>query len=245
MSNSDNIISPDQTDNPQEGKTQAPNRTSDHILSLVKASVSAVPLIGGPLASLIADYIPTHTSRSIERALQMLSERLKMIEDRVDVASVDKDELAELFKSVALTITRTHQEEKLKAAIGIVTNVLLNEGDEEKLQYTQLDLFARCIDALSIGAIRVLGQTFEICTKDVKGSILNRSFNHNFGLLQERISDMEPSLLMGCIAELNSFNLVHMPGAPTIREKDYRNYNVELTELGVSFVYHLLRWEEQ
>ena len=88
----------------------------------------------------------------------------------------------------------------------------------------------------------MLVQIFEIFTNNVKGNLLGRTFNHDFHQLQVRMPDMKASLLMGCVAELNALNLAHLPGAPSIRTKDYSNYNIELTSLGVSFVLYLLRW---
>ncbi len=48
---------------------------------------------------------------------------------------------------------------------------------------------------------------------------------------------------MGLVSELNSLNLLHMPGAPTIRTRDYANYPIELSILGVRFVLTILKDE--
>lgn len=154
---------------------------------------------------------------------------------------MNKDEFAELFKTAYLTIVRTHQEEKLLAVTALIANILLKDGDPEKLSYTELDHHARCIDALSIGAIKVLGNVVDIVRRSTTGALEKRSFNISFDLLQHRMTDMEPSLLMGLLAELNSWNLVHLPGAPTVRTADYSNYNIEIPPLGIGFVLHFLK----
>lgn len=221
-----------------------PRSKSDHALALIKAGISAVPGIGGPIASLIGDYIPNHTQRSIERLIDILKEILSIIENRIDLVTINKDELAELFKSAYFTTVRTHQEEKIRAAAALITNLLLKNEDEDKLSYTEIDHFARSIDSLSVGAIKAMGHIFDICTEKVEGNILGRSFNHSFDLLQGRWPNIEPSLLMGLVSELNAFNLVHIPGAPSIRTANYGNYNIELTPLGVRFVKYLFRWPD-
>ena len=71
---------------------------SDHTLALVKASLSAIPVVGGSIASLVGDYIPSSTERSIDRALELLRNRLEELGDRIDVGAVNKDDFAELFK---------------------------------------------------------------------------------------------------------------------------------------------------
>jgi hypothetical protein len=39
----------------------------DHALAVIKAGLNAVPVVGGSIASLIGDYIPTATQKTIER----------------------------------------------------------------------------------------------------------------------------------------------------------------------------------
>ena len=221
-----------------------PFKNRNHLVSLIKAGLSATGPVGGMIASLIGDSISSHTQRSIEKALAELDEQLATLDERIDIENINRDEFAELFKSTYLVIVRSHQEEKIKAAVALLTNIMLNKGDEDKLGYTQLDHFCRCLDTLSIGAIQALGKIFEICTTHVTGGILGRTFNHNFHQLQVRSPEIEPWLLMGFVAELNGLNLVHIPGAPSIRTEDYSNYNIELTQLGISFVLYLLKWPE-
>jgi hypothetical protein len=49
---------------------------SDHSLATIKALLNAIPTIGGSLASLIGDYVPTSTQRAIEKTVDLLSEKL-------------------------------------------------------------------------------------------------------------------------------------------------------------------------
>jgi len=89
----------------------------DHILAVCKAGISAVPVVGGPIASLIGDYIPTATQKIVRESIDMLGKRLEELGDRVDAEYVNKDEFAELFKSCYLILIRTHQEEKRRCPI--------------------------------------------------------------------------------------------------------------------------------
>lgn len=210
----------------------------EHLLAVVKAGLSAFPLVGGPLASLVGDYIPTHTQRSIERMLAELTVRFERLEGRLDPENVNKDEFAELFKSCYLIVVRTHQEEKLRAVAGLLSNILLQRDDPLRLSYTELDHFARCLDTLSIGALKVLVEACDL------GSALGRTnadeARFNFEDLGRRMPGMSPELLMGLVGELNAMNLVHLAGVPGIRTARYANYPIELTQLGVRFVRHIL-----
>ncbi|OEU66532.1 MAG: hypothetical protein BA863_04775 [Desulfovibrio sp. S3730MH75] len=213
---------------------------SDLALALFKAGVSAVPVVGGSIASLVGDYIPSATEKSKNRAIELLEKRLKELEGRLDPSNVNKDQFAELFKSSYLSIVRSHNDAKLRAATNLIANILLEKGDIEKLSYTELDHFARCVENLSSGAIEVLSVAVRMAKKDRKVVLETSDFRMNFSELKAMFSNMTPSLLMGLIGELDSANLLHRKGTPTITAGEYSNYPIELTLLGVRFVKHIL-----
>lgn len=223
----------------------------EHTLAVFKAGISAVPFVGGPISSLIGDYIPTATQKTIDFAILDLQAKLKCLEKRIDAEAVNKDEFSEIFKSSYLIIVRTHQQKKIKAATSLIVNALLKDGDPEKLSFTELDHFTRCLDSLSIGAIEVLANVSNYISKThyagdlskAYGGDFNQGRSFNFGILQEMLPGTHPSLLMGLVSELNSLNLLHMPGAPSIREINYSNYPIELSILGVRFVLAILKDE--
>jgi hypothetical protein len=217
-------------------------KKSEHTLAIIKASVTLVPGVGGAIASLIGDYVPTATQKSIEMAFGLLEERLTELEGRIDVDNVNKDEFAELFKSCYLFIVRTHQKEKLNAAVSLIVNILLKDGDQDKLSYRELDHYARCIDNLSIGAVEVLGEVYRsIDIEHIDSSRYQERRRIEFGSLRSRIGDIDPALLMGLLQELNSLHLIHFTGVPSVRTAEYSNYPIELTRLGDRFVIHLLK----
>jgi hypothetical protein len=71
----------------------------DHALTVVKAALNLIPSVGGALASLIGDYVPTSTQRSIDETMSLLGEKLLSLEGRIDVDAVNKEDFSELFKS--------------------------------------------------------------------------------------------------------------------------------------------------
>ncbi len=211
-------------------------------LSSIKAALSGVPVLGGPLASLLGDALQAHTDRAQSRALELLGARLDGLQERVDLGAVDRDELAELFKSCYLVIVRTHHEVKLRAATSLLANLLLRVDDPERLSYTELDHFARCIDGLSIGAIEALGRAFDMARSQVR-SPHNGPFRFNFEDLTRGMPDQSPDLLMGLVGELSTMNLLHLAGVPSVRTTEYGNYPLELTPLGIRFVTRLVMSE--
>ncbi len=203
-------------------------KSSDHAVAVVKAAITLVPY-GGAVASLISDYVPSSTQRSVDRGLLLLGERLKLLEDRIDPEAVNKDEFAELFKSCYLIIVRTHQEEKLRAAVALLANLLLKPGDPTKASYEELDHLVRCVDALSIGAIALIGAVRQLI------KIPQSNNRVEFGTVCARFPAMDISLLMSLVSELNALNLVHLV-EPAMRLADYENYVIELTPIGARFV---------
>lgn len=216
---------------------------ADHALAAVKAGLSAIPVVGGAIASLIGDYVPTSTQRSIEAALEMLRARIAELADRIDVEAVDKDEFAELFKSCYLTMVRTHQKSKLRAAANLICNILLKPGDAEKLSYRELDHFARCLDTLSIGAVEVLGHLYSLA--ESKGSVdPTKEYPFRYEDLQKRMPGTDRSLLVGLLAEVGATNLVHLTEGSMLTEREYPEFGLavmELTPLGIRFVQRLLQ----
>ena len=145
--------------------------------------------------------------------MELLRERLEDLGDRIDVEAVDRDDFAELFKSCYLTIVRSHRDEKLRAATAILANLLLREGDPDKLMYSELDHFSRCAETLSSGAVEVLAYVVHVAHSEGRETPAGMSRGMSFGDLSSRIPEYSPELLMGLVAELDKANLLHRVGA--------------------------------
>ncbi len=222
-------------------------KRKEHALAIVKAGVSGIPILGGPVASLLSDYIPSATQKTVELALKDLEKKLDNLGDRIDYDNVNKEEFSEIFKSSYYTIVRTHQKEKIQAATTLIANALLKNSDIAKLQFVETDHFSRCIEQLSMGALDVLGEATSIvqslndCDQSKKIDVrFIQAYQFEFSLLSKRLSNYDPSLLMGLVGELNSCNLIHRKGIPEMPTPDYGNYQLELTRLGLKFVSSLM-----
>lgn len=187
------------------------------------------------MASLVGDYIPTATQKSMERALEFLRIRLEELGDRIDIEAVNRDDFAELFKSCYLAIVRSHRDNKLKAATGILANLFLRENDPEKLTYTELDHYARCVETLSSGAVEVIGKVVRIAhsrarlTEESRLDWTIESLRINFSELQSEFPLYSPDLLMGLVAELDKADLLYRIGVPSIETANYGNHPINST----------------
>lgn len=211
--------------------TKTRRTAADHTLILIKASLNAVPAVGGAIASLVGDYVPTATERNYKKALEFLAEKIKRVEARIDIESVNKDEFAELYKLFRLITTRTHRDEKLGAAAAILSNLLLPPGDPEKVSYEESDHLMRCIDQLSVGALTVLGASRHL----IDAQPVHARQPLQFEQILKQFPQFEASFLMSLVSELRGLNLLHVQ-EPGIRVPSYANYSIELTVVGRRFV---------
>jgi len=215
----------------------------DHIKIWAISAIAGIPYIGGSITNLINEYFPSWRLKSLDKTLELLEHKLKALADRIDPDVVNKDEFAELFYSCLQISLRTHQILKLNAATSLITNILLKEGDTEKLSYTELDHFARCLESLSIGAIKTLGHSVDIAKQTDLKKVGYQPIRFDFKQLQDTMQEDDPYLLMGLVGELNAMNLLHMAGAPQIPLEGYANYPLQLTPLGARFVERLFQEE--
>ena len=115
----------------------------------------------------------------------------------------------------------------------LVSNVLLRDGDPEKLSYTEIDHYVRCLDLLSVGGIQTLALVVRLAEEKEPNALADQSVRINFEELQAGQPSVAPSLLMGLVGELDTHNLVHRAGVPDIRSPNYGNYPLEVTPLEV------------
>jgi len=210
---------------------------SDLMALVGKVFLGSVIPGGGALAELIAAALPNTTERSLRAVMESLQGQCDYLRDRVDYELVDREQFAELFKTMVATATRTHHEEKLRAAASIVGNSLLKPGDPAKQSYEELDHFGRCVDRLSIGAIITLGA----CRQLNDGVSFGMANGFHVSALHGRLRsahDWDVSFVETLVAELQSFNLVEVQN-PAIRTQEGGQGLVKLTPVGSRFIDHI------
>jgi hypothetical protein len=213
----------------------------DHLTTLVKVAAAFNPITSAIVTG-ISEYVPSAHDRAVKKAAEALRDRLDFLGDRLEQEYVKADQFADLFKNWYFVCLRTQHEDKLRGAANILANALLREGDGEKRPYEELDHFTRCIESLSVGALRVLG--YAICYAGETDSgrkpprVARENVRVDFGILRSKLPAMDDNLLMGLIGELTSLHLLHSLGDPMVHDSDdrYRNYPIETTPLGYRFV---------
>jgi len=199
-------------------------------ITLVKAALNLIP-VGGSIASLLSDYIPSSRQRALEKAVKFFSEKAAEMEGRIKPDTIDKDDFVELFNKFEALAKKTNREEKLRTAANILANALLPAGDPKRSPFDELDHLMHCVDALSSGAITVLGASIQIRPpRHASGGDTPFQFSE----LRRKLPDVDPHVVLGLATELRSLNLLHMTEG-LIGGPDFEGYQLRVTHVGLRF----------
>lgn len=211
----------------------------DIALIPLKAALNAVPIIGGPLASLISDCMAQLQQQSMKKAAEFLKHKVAELEGRIDTKAVNKEDFAELFGKYAVLTATTIRKAKLCAASNILANALLPPSDPNKSPFDELDHLMHCVNALSSGAIALLGASIQIADQAGADSRTPRPADRSaarfyFAEIRQKLPDLAPHLVLGLAAELRSLNLLHITEG-AIATPDFQHYLFGVTPLGFVF----------
>jgi len=212
----------------------------DHVITAIKAvcaSISIPPGISlGGIPILIDEYIGNSTKKALDKAIEYFSEKIKELEGRIDILSVNQDEFSDTIKQFGRVILYNSKEEKLRAAANLLANAMLKTEDPDKISYAELDHTFKCVESLSIGAIQLLGTIYEKEVPQNQRHHTNKNYRLNFDDISRYFPEYEPTFLMGLVGECNAYNLLHILGIPQIKTNEYGNYPIELTRFGQRFI---------
>jgi hypothetical protein len=141
----------------KDGITVVPKPSHGDIAhTLVRAGISAVPIVGGSANELFSSIITPPLTKRRDEWVHSIAIRLIELEKTVDGFSIDDLSKNEIFITMVLHATsvaiRNHREEKLKALRNAVINSALPNPPEEDLQV----MFINTIDLLTPSHLLVL-----------------------------------------------------------------------------------------
>jgi hypothetical protein len=134
---------------PERGK-------SDVALAVVKAGVSAIPVVGGSVAELFGLVVTPSLDRRREEWMHSVADRLKGLEEKVNGFRIEDLSKNEAFISTlthaSQAAIRSHQQEKLDALRNAVLNVAVGASPDENVQL----MFINLVDSLTPLHLRIL-----------------------------------------------------------------------------------------
>lgn len=130
--------------NPDEvAKDLSKREFKDHAKNVVAAAISGIPVIGGPLSSLLSEYLPEWKEKRVLKFIYDLAEEFNRLEDRVDLDYINKEEFAYLFESVFLRVLREYRTEKLEDFKSLLVNSCVRQDIKTDIKEYFLSLINR------------------------------------------------------------------------------------------------------
>jgi len=141
----------------EEEKYAVPAGTKGDVAhGIVKAAISAAPVVGGPAAEIFGMVIAPPLQRRQAEWMEEVAEGLKRLEGRVEGFRIENLKHNEQFISIVLTATqsanRNHQREKREALRNAVLNVAVGSGLEQDAEA----IFLSLIDRFTAWHLRIL-----------------------------------------------------------------------------------------
>lgn len=91
----------------------------------VKALISAVPYLGGPISAVIGDIQSIRKEKRFVEFINGLQEDIRNLSDHVNAEFVSKEDFLDIFEQTARKIVMTRQEAKRTAFRHILSNAIL------------------------------------------------------------------------------------------------------------------------
>ena len=141
----------------EEEKYAVPAGTKGDVAhGIVKAAISAAPVVGGPAAEIFGLVIAPPLQKRQAEWMEEVAEGLKRLEGRVEGFRIENLKDNEQFISIVLTATqsanRNHQREKREALRNAVLNVAVGSGLEQDAEA----IFLSLIDRFTAWHLRIL-----------------------------------------------------------------------------------------
>ena len=134
---------------------QVPQRSKGDVAhAIVKAGLSAVPLVGGPAVELFQYLVQPPLDKRREAWMKEVGEKLQQLEKKgLDLDKLlDNEPFISAVMQASQAALRTHKAEKLAALRNAVLNIATGQAPEETVQYLLLSF----VDQLSEMHLRII-----------------------------------------------------------------------------------------
>ncbi len=115
----------------------------EHAKNIIVAAISGIPVIGGPLSSLLSEYLPDWKVKKILKFIADLSVEIKSLEDKIDKDYLLKEDFAYLFETVFLRVLREYRIDKIEALKTFLINACVRSDVSNDLKEYFLSLTDR------------------------------------------------------------------------------------------------------
>lgn len=206
----------------------------EHFHAALRAAAQANPVSAFFIAG-IDSYLGHDRDQRTSAAFREFAEKIALLENRLDANAMKREGYADIFSAVSETIDSTNHQVKIDAAVNILVNAGLKEGDPAKVDYSELEFFAAVVRSISNGALHCLGQ---IVKHDRAQS--SRSLPRTDVQVFTRSNPVwHPDFVIGLFRELEQYNFVFLEFS-NMTYNGKRSATVGTTDLGYKFHDHIL-----
>jgi hypothetical protein len=140
-----------------DNKSEPPKPSGgDAVHTIVRAGLSAVPVVGGPAVELFSALITPPLAKRRDDWIRSIAEGLEELEKKINGFTIDSlrdnDAFVTAVMHASQAAIRNHQQEKLEALRNAVLNVASGNAPDEDLQL----MFLNFIDTLTPWHLRIL-----------------------------------------------------------------------------------------
>ena len=108
----------------------------------VKALISAVPILGGPISTVIGDIQSIRKEKRFIEFINELQEDIRNLSDHINAEFVSKEDFLDIFEQTARKIVMTRQEAKRTAFRHILSNAILSSD----VSYDEVEEFLSLVE---------------------------------------------------------------------------------------------------
>jgi len=208
----------------------------DHIVNVIKASLSAIPVIGGPISSLIGDYIPKKKEERLLNFMKELTIKLEEYAQNIDVKYIKTEDFAYLFEECIKGVLSNYQEQKLFCFKGIIINSLRQDLKKEQKEY-----YLHLVNSLTDLHLRILAisndpeayfRSYELDTNSIQGVGFSKVF-------EVALEGIESEMIKSTYGELYQMGLLNTDKSIFGTLTAGRGFAIvtgRITNLGKSFI---------
>lgn len=177
-----------------------------HEHTAIRAVISAIPYIGGPLDIILSSKGQKIINERIEKFTKSLSEQVKELEESiVNKDFLDSEEWFDLIIKAYSAASKTRQDEKLHLYAKIIKeSILINKEFEEE----EPELYLKIIEELSVKELKIAMILFDIKEEKIELSTDEKNQFNDATLLSMKFPELAKVDLISIFSRLEKTGLI-------------------------------------
>ncbi len=202
------------------------NISNDVIKNFSIASLSMLPIIGGPLSLILDKYLPDFKNDNYKKFFETIDNDFARIEEKYKI-NFNNREFLSIFNKILFLVQYESSMEKMNSFRAILINTAITKD----IYFNEIEFFIKLIDLLTTDQIKIL----HILTSE---KIDKKSFESMYEFISIRIGETDRDYILANINEMMRYHIITSSTQSVSESKmNINNSNFHrLTPLGENFV---------